>query len=197
MEHNRYAPEVLDLRRRSAVWERVGPQLPPYEDGESGEEALTLQQEAALPGAEVDPCCMGSAAAELTAVLVGFGEDELWACRHLQALGQQAPAWAAGTLRELAVGHRRQAKRIFAVYYLITGMCYTTAVQTERIYVGRWCPALRERYHAAACTALNYERAAESTTDVCLRKLLQELGEASYREAEMLLGLLERSMGGC
>ena len=100
-------------------------------------------------------------------------------------------------MRELAAGHRRLAKRIFAVYYLITGMCYSPTVQTERIYVGRWCPALRERYHAAACTALNYERAAESTTDVCLRKLLQELGEASYREAEMLLGLLERSMGGC
>lgn len=195
MEQNRYAPEILDLRRSSAVWDRVGPQLPPYE--EEGEAASRLRQEAELPGAEVDPCCMGSAAAELTAVLAGFGEDELWAGRNLQALAQQAPAWAAGTLRELAAGHRRQAKRIFAAYYLITGMCYAPTVQSSRIYVGRWCPALRERYHTAACTALNYERAAESTTDVCLRKLLQELGEASYREAEMLLGLLERSMGGC
>lgn len=200
MEQNR--PEILDLRRQSGVWERVGPQLPPYGEVPSEETAQReseslLRQEAALPGAEVDPCCMGSAAAELTAVLAGFGEDELWSCRHLQALSRQAPLWAAAVLRDLAGRHQQRAKRLFAVYYLITGLCYAPAVQESRIYVGRWCPALRERYHAAACTALNYERAAEGTTDVCLRKLLQELGEASYREAEVLLGLLERSVGGC
>ena len=62
--------------------------------------------------------------------------------------------------------------------------------------MGRWCPALRERYHAAACNGLNYERAAEETIDVCLKKLLRELGEASYRQAEVLLRMLERSIGG-
>ena len=197
MEAKGYAPEILDLRRQSGVWERVQPQLPPY--GE--EQGLTIrsagsavQQAATLPGAEVDPCCMGSAAAELTEVLVGFAEDALSECRHLQALAQQAPGWAATSLRELAMQHEQQAKRLFAVYYLITGMCYRPSVQRERIYVGRWCPALRERYHAAACTALNYERSADSTTDPCLRKLLQELGVDSYRQAEVLLRLLERSM---
>lgn len=205
MEQRAYAPEILDLRRQSGVWERVGPQMPPYQEeeirGGNRQEQVALQpvesvirQEAALPGAELNPCCMGSAAAELTAVITGFGEDELTECRHLQALSHQAPAWAAGQLRELAVQHAGQAKRLFAVYYLITGSCYTPLVQTERIYVGRWCPALRERYHAAACNGLNYERAADSTTDVCLRKLLQELGAMSYRQAEMLLRMLERSM---
>lgn len=202
MEQRAYAPEILDLRRQSGVWDRVGPQLPPYgEEGETKMPALrsaagAIQAEAALPGAEVNPCCMGSAAVEALAVIAGFGEDELTECRHLQALSRQAPGWAADRLRELAAQHAAQAKRLFTVYYLITGSCYAPAVQGERIYVGRWCPALRERYHAAACNGLNYERAAEETIDVCLKKLLRELGEASYRQAEVLLRMLERSIGG-
>lgn len=200
MEQRTYAPEILDLRRQSGVWDRVGPQMPPYgEEDRQAPPALRpmaslIQTEAALPGAEVDPCCMGSAAAESIAVITGFGEDELSECRHLQALSRQAPGWAAGTLRELAARHAGQAKRLFAVYYLITGECYVPAAQTERIYVGRWCPALRERYHAAACNGLNYARAAEESLDVCLRKLLGELSEASYRQADALLRILERSM---
>ena len=202
MEQRAYAPEILDLRRQSGVWDRVGPQLPPYgEEEERKMPALrpaagVMQAEAALPGAEVNPCCMGSAAMEALAVIAGFGEDELTECRHLQALSRQAPGWAADRLRELAAQHAARAKRLFAVYYLISGSCYTPAVQTERIYVGRWCPALRERYHAAACNGMNYERAAEETIDVCLKKLLRELGEASYRQAEVLLRMLERSIGG-
>lgn len=200
MEQRAYAPEILDLRRQSGVWDRVGPQLPPYgEEGAAKMPALrpmtnVIQGEGALPGAEVDPCCMGSAAAESLAVITGFGEDELSECRHLQALSRQAPGWAAGQLRELAAQHAAQAKRLLAVHYLITGSCYAPAVQRSRIYVGRWCPALRERYHAAACNGLNYERAAEETIDVCLKKLLRELSEASYRQADVLLGLLERSI---
>lgn len=201
MEQRTYAPEILDLRRQSGVWDRVGPQMPPYGEEVRQEPpalrpmASLIQAEAALPGAEVDPCCMGSAAAESIAVIIGFGEDELAECRHLQALSRQAPGWAAGTLRELAAQHAGQAKRLFAVHYLITGSCYTPAAQTERIYVGRWCPALRERYHAAACNAMNYERAAEGTIDVCLQKLLRELSQTSYRQADVLLRLLERSIG--
>jgi len=201
MEQRTYAPEILDLRRQSGVWDRVGPQLPPYgEEGTAKMPALrpmasVIQGEAALPGAEVDPCCMGSAAAESLAVITGFGEDELAECRHLQALSRQAPGWAAGLLRELAAQHAAQAKRLFAVHYLITGSCYAPAVQTERIYVGRWCPALRERYHAAACNGLNYDRAADGTTDICLQKLLRELSQASYRQADAILRILERSIG--
>ena len=206
MEQKAYTPEILDLRQQNRVWERVGPQLPPY--GEMGEDNKRFhtelmprpaqqvfdRNEAVLPGAEVNPCCMGSAAEEAVAVIAGFGEDELSECRHLQALSRQAPGWAVGQLRDLAGQHANQAKRLFAIYYLITGNCYTPVQQTERIYVGRWCPALRERYHAAACNGMNYERASEETTDICLKALLRELSEASYQQANVLLRILEQSM---
>lgn len=207
MEQSVYTPEVLDLRRQRGVWDRVSPQIPAYPD-RPAVQAMAVQMnsqtgmtpaaraESTLPGAEIDPCCMGSAAQDVIEVLMGFAEEELSECRHLQALSCQGPGWAAGRLREMAADHARHAKRLFAVYYLITGTCYTPVVQTDRIYVGKWCPALRERYHAAACSGMNYRRAAEGTTDVCLRTLLDDLSEASYRQAEVLLQILERSMGG-
>ena len=79
-------------------------------------------------------------------------------------------------------------------YYLITGTCYRPAVSGGSVRTGTWCPALRERYHAAACNGMNYLRAGEETTDPCLKRLLTELGEGAYRQADRLLALLERAL---
>ena len=151
---------------------------------------------AQLPGAELDPCCMGSAAAEMLEVLTGFVEEELSDRRYFLALARQAPSWARQRLREMANDEGLHARRLMAVYYLITGECYRPAISTERIYTGRWCAALRERYHAEACNGLNYARAADGTTDICLAKLLNELSADEYRHAEELMRMLERSMQG-
>lgn len=155
---------------------------------------MTPAQEGQLPGAQPDPCCMGTAAADLLGVLTGFAEEELENQRQLQALSRQAPSWARQRLRELAAAAGENARRLMAVYYLITGECYRPRVGTGRIVPSSWCPALRERYHAAACTGMNYARAAESTTDVCLGRLLEELSGESYQRADVLLTMLERSM---
>ena len=45
-----------------------------------------------------------------------------------------------------------------------------------------------------ACNGMNYLRAGEETTDPCLGRLLKELGEASYRQADQLMALLERAL---
>lgn len=195
MEERTYRPEILDLRRQVGVWERVAPAIPPYEELKGNEPVETPPSAGgALPGAEPDPCCMGSAAAESVEVIVGFGESELAECRALQALSRQAPAWAAGRLRKLAAEQAGRARRLFAVYYLITGRCYTPVIPVGQERPGRWCPALRERYHAAVCSGMNYARAAEESLDPCLRKMLGELSAASYRQAEGLLRMLECSM---
>ena len=109
---------------------------------------------------------------------------------------KQAPSWARPRLRDLAAAEGAQAKRLMAAYYLITGECYRPNVSSERVCTGRWCPALRERYHAAACNALNYARAAEGTTDPCLSKLLNELSAGEYSHANELMSMLERSLQG-
>lgn len=147
-----------------------------------------------LPGASMNPCCMGSAASEMLDVIIGYMEAALSDRRYFLALVRQAPSWARQTLRDIAADLQAQARQLMAVYYLITGSCYRPSVSTERIYVGRWCPALRERYHAAACSGLNYARSAEDTTDPCLTKLFEDLSEQSYGHAEDLMGLLQRSL---
>ena len=147
-----------------------------------------------LPGASMDPCCMGSAASEMLDVITGYIEEALSDRRYLLALVRQAPSWARQVLRDIASDLQAQARQLMAVHYLITGTCYRPSVSTERIYVGRWCPALRERYHAAACSGLNYARSAEDTTDPCLAKLFEDLSEQSYGHAEDLMGLLQRSL---
>ena len=199
MEQQVHIPEVYDYRQYDRVWQRVAPALEPYpgmgrtEPEVEGGTAL-VRQENRLPGAEQNPCCMGSAAAESLEVLAGFVEEELAAQRQLLALSRQAPSWGRQQLRELASAECAHARRLMAVYYLITGECYRPAVSCGRVCVGRWCPALRERYHAAACGGFNYARAAEETTDPCLRRLLAELSEEEYRQADVLLAMLERSL---
>ena len=93
-------PEVYDFRQYDRIWQRVAPTLEPYpspgrgsgaqqesaepasrtEPAQAPETTLTpaqVRQESTLPGAERNPCCMGSAAAEMLEVLTGFVEEEL------------------------------------------------------------------------------------------------------------------------
>ena len=224
MEQNLHTPEVYDFRRDDHLWQRVAPGLEPYpapgQDASArgnpqtpafdeteaavpvaaqtnSTSALTpAQQDSQLPGAAPDPCCMGSAAAEMLSVLEGFIEEELGDQRHLQAMVRQSPSWARQRLRDMAAEEGERARRLMAIYYLITGECYRPSISSERITVGRWCAALRERYHAAACNGLNYARAAEGTTDPCLASLLEELSDGEYRQANALLAMLERSLRG-
>ena len=208
-------PEVYDFRQYDRIWQRVAPTLEPYPSPGRGsmaqqepEEAapqaeasqmpaLTpaqVRQESTLPGAEQNPCCMGTAAAEMLEVLTGFVEEELADQRYYQTLARQAPAWARQQLRDIAADEGGHARRLLAVYFLITGECYRPIISCDRIYLPGWCAALRERYHEEACGGLNYARAAEGTTDPCLARLLKELSADEYRHADTMLRMLERSL---
>ena len=215
MEQNLHTAETYDFRQYDRLWQRVAPGLEPYPaeqgtpaaanvpavqetsgrpDAASVRSPTQLRQESQLPGAEENPCCMGTAAAEMLQVLTGFVEQELEDQRQLQALSCKAPSWARQRLREMAAEEGARAKRLLAVYYLITGTCYRPSIVCQRAAAGPWCRALRERYHTAACNALNYARAAEGTADPCLARLLQELSDGEYRQADALLAMLERSL---
>ncbi|MBQ9521263.1 MAG: ferritin-like domain-containing protein [Oscillospiraceae bacterium] len=205
------------------VWRRVAPTLNPWPGADAVGKALrdgvkadgmvlasdtvrtpenvsdTLPVEAnagSLPGAEPDPCCMGTEAENDTAVITGFVEDEQAEKRQLQALARQSPLWARQTLLTLAGRAAGRARRLIAAYYLITGETYIPAICAERIYVGKWCPALRERYHGAACTAMNYERAADGTPDPCLGELFRALSADAFECAGTVTRILERSLVG-
>lgn len=223
MEQNVHRPEIYDYRQYDRVWQRVAPNLEPYpgmrqspDSKNSSAEAAPAAapansttmmapvsqqtsaaqtaQEGQLPGAAQNPCCMGSAAAEMLEVLTGFVEGELADQRYYQALARQAPPWARQQLRDIAADESGHARRLLAVYFLITGECYRPTIHCDRICLPGWCAALRERYHEEACGGMNYARAAEGTTDPCLARLLDELSADEYRHANTMLRMLERSL---
>lgn len=206
MAENIHSPEVYDFRRYDRVWQRVAPDLEPYPgvnaavapapQPQAAPAGQLARQESQLPGASQDPCCMGSAAAEMLEVLTGFIEEELEDRRYYLAMSRQAPAWARQRLRDIAADEGTHARRLMAAHYLITGQCYRPAIAGGAVTIGRWCPALRERYHMEACNGMNYARSADGTTDPCLAKLLNELSEDEYRHAGELMAMLERSIQG-
>ena len=208
MAQNLHSPEVYDFRRYDRVWQRVAPDLEPYpgmnaaavparqSQTEPAPAAALARQESQRPGAAQDPCCMGSAAAEMLEVLTGFIEEELADRRYFLAMSRQAPSWARQRLRDIAADEGAHARRLMAAHYLITGQCYRPAIASGTISIGRWCPALRERYHMEACNGLNYARSADGTTDPCLSKLLNELSADEYRHAGELMTMLERAIQG-
>lgn len=213
MDQNLHTAETYDFRQYDRIWQRVAPGLEPYPAASPPASPAPLssagtapqgtgpalppaqlRQESQLPGAAPNPCCMGSAAAEMLNVLTGFAETALESQRQLLALVRLAPSWARQHLRDMAAENGAHARRLAAVYYLITGNCYRPAISTGPIFPQRWCAALRERYHAAACSGFNYARAAEGTTDSCLVRLLEELSKEAYGQSETLLEMLERSL---
>lgn len=203
-----------DYRKYDKIWQRVAPSLNPYPGGESAEEsgeapaspnavqpvqtvqtAQTVQAEENLPGAAANPCCMGSAAQDDLEVLEGFIEGELSDRRYYLAFARQAPASARQTLWRIAGDEENHARRLMTAYYLITARCYRPSVSCDRVYIGAYCPALRERYHEEICGWMNYLRAAEGTTDPCLQRLFRELAAEESGHADALTRLLRQALG--
>ena len=203
MEQTLHPTEAYDFRKYDRIWQRVAPNLEPYPDLREPAAPAVAPLDAPVPAEDAapavpapaapDPCCMGTAAQEELGVIEGFIELELGDRRAYLALARQAPASARGTVRDLAAASAAAVRRLMTAYYLITGACYRPAVSGGSVRTGTWCPALRERYHAAACNGMNYLRAGEETTDPCLKRLLTELGEGAYRQATPA-GLLERRL---
>ena len=197
---------AYDYRRCERVWQRVDPTLDPYPDVRAaaamaadtpgdGLSAAERNAELTLPGAQADPCCMGTAALESLEVLQGFIREELADRRTYLFLARRAPtAEARQVFRAIASDEGRHARRLLAAVYLITGERYCPAICYPPLRCDGYCAALRERYHEEACGGLNYARAAEGTTDPCLDRLLNELSADEYRHADTMMRTLERSL---
>ena len=147
--------------------------------------------EATLPGAEENPCCMGTAAKGSLEVVEGFLQEELAESRCCQSLACRVRNQQAARLLHCAAAEKRAAaKELCAAHYLITGERYTPAITVEHLCWENLSQALRSCYHQEACNGLNYQRAADETLDRCLQKLFTKLGEQSYRRAEEVMSLL-------
>ena len=206
---------AYDYRLYDQVWQRVSPGIDPFSAdpaaaGMSGEvqppaPSVPAPPEApppampaprqegggTLPGADPNPCCMGTDAQESLEVLEGFMQEELAGSRCCQALAARVRNRQAAQLLCRAASEKHAAAReLCAAYFLITGTRYEPAVTLEHICWENLPKALRSFYHQEACNGLNYQRAAEETLDICLTKLLNRLSEQSYRRAEEMMSLL-------
>ena len=197
---------AYDYRRCARVWQRVDPTLDPYPDVRAaaamaadtpgdGLSAAERNAELTLPGAQADPCCMGTAALESLEVLQGFIREELADRRTYLFLARRAPtAEARQVFRAIASDEGRHARRLLAAVYLITGERYCPAICYPPLRCDGYCAALRERYHEEVCGGFNYRRASQETLDPCLPQLLLAFSQDEYRHANAMLCLLSGVM---
>lgn len=197
---------AYDYRRCARVWQRVDPTLDPYPDVRAaaamaadtpgdGLSAAERNAELTLPGAQADPCCMGTAALESLEVLQGFIREELADRRTYLFLARRAPtAEARQMFRAIASDEGRHARRLLAAVYLITGERYCPAIYYPPLRCDGYCAALRERYHEEVCGGFNYRRASQETLDPCLQQLLLAFSQDEYRHANAMLCLLSGVM---
>ncbi len=197
---------AYDYRRCARVWQRVDPTLDPYPDVRAaaamaadtpgdGLSAAERNAELTLPGAQADPCCMGTAALESLEVLQGFIREELADRRTYLFLARRAPtAEARQVFRAIASDEGRHAQRLLAAVYLITGERYCPAICYPPLRCDGYCAALRERYHEEVCGGFNYRRASQETLDPCLQQLLLAFSQDEYRHANAMLCLLSGVM---
>ncbi len=197
---------AYDYRRCARVWQRVDPTLDPYPDVRAaaamaadtpgdGLSAAERNAELSLPGAQADPCCMGTVALESLEVLQGFIREELADRRTYLFLARRAPtAEARQVFRAIASDEGRHARRLLAAVYLITGERYCPAICYPPLRCDGYCAALRERYHEEVCGGFNYRRASQETLDPCLQQLLLAFSQDEYRHANAMLCLLSGVM---
>lgn len=197
---------AYDYRRCARVWQRVDPTLDPYPDVRAaaamaadtpsdGLSAAERNAELTLPGAQADPCCMGTAALESLEVLQGFIREELADRRTYLFLARRAPtAEVRQVFRAIASDEGRHARRLLAAVYLITGERYCPAICYPPLRCDGYCAALRERYHEEVCGGFNYRRASQETLDPCLQQLLLAFSQDEYRHANAMLCLLSGVM---
>ena len=197
---------AYDYRRCARVWQRVDPTLDPYPDVRAaaamaadtpgdGLSAAERNAELTIPGAQADPCCMGTAALESLEVLQGFIREELADRRTYLFLARRAPtAEARQVFRAIASDEGMHARRLLAAVYLITGERYCPTICYPPLRCDGYCAALRERYHEEACGGYNYRRASQETLDPCLQQLLLAFSQDEYRHANAMLCLLSGVM---
>ena len=197
---------AYDYRRCARVWQRVDPTLDPYPDvraaaamaADTPGDGLSAAERNAgltLPGAQADPCCMGTAALESLEVLQGFIREELADRRTYLFLARRAPtAEARQVFRAIASDEGRHARRLLAAVYLITGERYCPAICYPPLRCDGYCAALRERYHEEVCGGFNYRRASQETLDPCLQQLLLAFSQDEYHHANAMLCLLSGVM---
>lgn len=218
MEDNMMAPAMPEEEMCSCdrdtferVWRRVMPdgtnspiQIDPTADEQARDlrlgqaEAGTMQEmglvlprrEEMRPGHEVT--CLGHGSRMYGDLLKEMIDGETEDMRTYQALARRAGGNGSKVLGAMAADKRRNAKRLGAAYFLITGERYQSPNMNGTRPAMDLMTGLREQFIQEQREAAAYQGAAQETSDPCLRQLYQELARQAQSHARMIRSLLEQ-----
>ena len=185
-------PTEADYRRYDRIWQRVSPELTPYPEARAAQSGAAEERRPAKPPSPpVQPEAVPGAAE----LLQGFLREELAdAQTHRYLAGQSPTAEGRRLMRQLAADETSHVKTLQAAHFLLTGETYRVTVVLPPQPRLPWHDRLREQYHASSRDGAAYEHAAEETQDKCLRQMLEKLSKDKYRHAELLRGLIEKTL---
>lgn len=197
------APALYDYRLYDQIWRRVSPELDPYPEVRAALSAQKILQqppaEPAMPPVPVreepveEICgCMCDAARRDLAALERLIEEELAQSQHCLHLARRVrnPS-AARFFCRAGLEKGKAAQRLLTVCFLITGQRLAPHITAEPRTWSCLADAIRAFYHQESRGACRYRQGAESTGDVCLRKLLEQMGQQADDRAEAAMELLE------
>lgn len=138
--------------------------------------------------------CLGSGSA-------GHGgqlqEDILTALEGWQVyrhLARKVTGSASRTLSALASEKHKQARKLAAAHFLISGVRYWPTDKLETPRFGSWLGTLRQRFAAEQQMDSRWRAASLDTEDACLAVLYGELAEGCAAHAGVLRALLEQAL---
>jgi hypothetical protein len=149
--------------------------------------ALAQGRAAAVPAPE------GEASPEITARLRGQVLASLEGWQAYRRLAQRAGGAAAQVLNHLAGEQHRQARRLSAAYFLLTGLRYWPGGQLAPPATPSYWGALRARHQAERQQELSF--APVQGMDAALTQLYQELAQGCQARQRQLRALLEQGAG--
>ena len=142
-------PTEEDYRRYDRIWRKVSPELDPYPEVRAEQNTQPRAGDSkllTLPGAESDPCCMGSAAQAELEVIEGFLRDELADAQTYRCLAVHAPtAEGRRVMRQIASDEAGHVRTLRSAHFLITGETYSVTVVLPPQPKLPWCDRLLRR----------------------------------------------------
>lgn len=142
-----------------------------------------------LPAPGMEPPASG----ECTARLRQQTLEALEGWQFYRHMARRTRGAAARTLTNLAADAHRQARRLAAAYFLLSGVRYWPSEQLSAPVIPSFWGALRQRHQAEQQAELSYRMAADDTDDDALAELYQQLTQACRGRCRQLRALLEQS----
>ena len=100
---------------------------------------------------------------------------------------------ASAALSALAADQHRQARRLSAAYFLLSGLRYWPTESLPAPMIPSFWGALRQRHQAEQQSELSYRLAADDTDDSTLLELYDQLMEGCRNHCRQLRNLLEQN----